>query len=153
MSQGAMSTADALKCMVEDREFRNEMKMNMAAFQTKLDDLSRKVDEFKVPPGRGESGSASGLVIIQTLQRLVDDCERQRREVRERDATIDTLRRKVQDLNDKSARFVEENTRMMSSRDENMKHTVEELRSQIAAVQSEKARTEVALSEAMQSAA
>ena len=135
-----MSQSDTVKAMLDEREFRTDVSGKLTTLSTKIDEVVKKVDEFKVPPGNGSSGTVTGQLIIQTLQRLVEDNERQRLEVRDRTETIDALRRKISELQDRNQQYVEESNRLITSKDGAMKESIEHLRQQLMNLQSEKVR-------------
>lgn len=47
VQQGSMSTNDAVKTLVAEREFRSELKSGITSVVTKLDEMNKKVDEIR----------------------------------------------------------------------------------------------------------
>lgn len=147
-SGSILSASDTVKAMLEEKEFRTDVSGKISAMSQRIDELVRKVDEFKVPSNTGAAGSVSAQMVVHTLQRLLDENESQRMQVRERTDTIDALRRKIQSIQDSRQQYIEESNRMISSKDSATKQQVDELRAQLMSIQAEKVRSDTLLGEA-----
>ena len=142
-----LSTADTIQMVMEDRQFRSDLKMTLGAFQAKLDEVAGWVRELRQPAAADENVEVSGMMVLQTMQKLVDQSERCRYEVQDKVQTIASLGEKVRELEESNQRFVEESAKMTAMRDEAHRRELEQARLQRDELSGEKARVQAELAQ------
>jgi hypothetical protein len=101
--QDAPSKADNIRFLHEARQLHDDLKTTVVGACTKIEHLSGKIQHSVF--GRDEEVSkdrVSGIVLVQTIQKIVEDNEMLQKEVNLKSERIDELREKLASLYDKN---------------------------------------------------
>ena len=106
--------------MMEQRKIASEIKSTVIGAAHKIEDLHMKIKSSIF--GKEES-TISGLTLVQTIQKIVDDNERLKEENNIKTAAIDELRVKESELLDRHKELIETHNKMMEDRNESLTET------------------------------
>ena len=137
---GNVVSNDTIQIIIEERQFHNEMKGSINNIGTKVHEIYTKLETSSLfQTGKTE---LPGLLILQNIQRIIDENEKLKVELNQKSDLVDKLREKIGTLHDKNEKMIEEQNRLMEQRNEALKENSEQTRKRLADLLDEKSKLE-----------
>eukprot|EP01087_Luapelamoeba_hula_P016036 TRINITY_DN4892_c0_g1_i7.p1 TRINITY_DN4892_c0_g1~~TRINITY_DN4892_c0_g1_i7.p1 ORF type:complete len:1578 (+),score=521.61 TRINITY_DN4892_c0_g1_i7:167-4900(+) len=144
-SPSGLSTADTIGLMVEAREFQRDVSKTLQEVSTRVESMHKTMQGtfFGGPDVRG----MSGLVLVQTIQRILEENELFRKDVSDKTQKIDDLRGQLSKMQEKSDRFYDDSLKIQEQRVDSLKEASEMARKNLLLAREQKSKLELELTE------
>ncbi len=111
--QAALSTTEMVQLLVDERQYKVELKSKIDTMSTKLEQLSDKIDA----PQRGRDiGGFTPRNLLDLIQKIVLENERLTVDVEEKSRHVTLLRENINQLHERNQRVVDENSKFSQER-------------------------------------
>jgi hypothetical protein len=109
----ALSTSELVQLLVDERQFKVELKSKIDTVSTKLEQLSDKIDA----PQRGRDvGGFTPRNLLDLIQKMVLENERLTVDAEEKGRHVTLLRENINQLHERNQRVVDENSKFSQER-------------------------------------
>lgn len=137
--------------MVEAREFQNDVQKTLRDVSHKVEEVHRTVQSFvggkTGRDGAFGAGAMTPILIVQTVQKMVEENEVLKREVQDKTEKIDVLREQITHLHAKNDQFIDQHNRIQEQRADTLKESAELARRNLMNVRDQKTKLEIELNE------
>lgn len=124
-----------------------ELQSSISNLSLKVTEVYNKLDSSVLFRASKSDDYVSGVALLQSIQKIVDDNDKLKLELAQKTEVIDELRNKIQKLHQKNEKFIEENNKAMEQRNEDMKLSGEQTRRRIKELMDDKVNLERELNE------
>ncbi|KAM9476296.1 FK506-binding protein 15 isoform 2-T2 [Clarias gariepinus] len=130
--------------MTEARQHNTEIRLAVSKVGDKVDQLAAKVEELHRQGGGLPLGlsnvSMDTTMIMNTIQRIIQENECLKKEVFEKSSRIEEQNRKIGELINQNQRCMEQSNILMEQRNDSLKNTSEQNQARILQAEQDKAR-------------
>ncbi|XP_013394043.1 FK506-binding protein 15-like [Lingula anatina] len=140
--------------MSETRQQNTEIRLAIGKIADKVDEVHKKLDHLQVHGGGSSLALPGNLpnmeagVLLQNIQRIIQENERLKKEIFEKSARIESQNEKIADLLQRNQSFVEQSNVMLEQRNDTFKTTAAQSQSRVLALEQEKVQLTTELSAA-----
>jgi FKBP-type peptidyl-prolyl cis-trans isomerase len=113
--QTSTPSTDVIQLLVDERQFKTEIKSKLENVTTKVEQLGQKFDDFFSAKGK-DIGGMSPKTLLETIQKIVTDNEKLRTDLEEKMNHINTLRENINQLHERNQRVIDENSKFSQER-------------------------------------
>ncbi|XP_062855425.1 FK506-binding protein 15 isoform X3 [Trichomycterus rosablanca] len=129
--------------MTEARQHNTEIRLAVSKVGDKVDQLASKVEELHkqggLPLGLSNVSMETGM-IMQSIQRIIQENECLKKEVFEKSLRIEEQNRKIGELINQNQRYMEQSHLLMEQRNDSLKNSSEQNQARILQAEQEKVR-------------
>ncbi|XP_047656071.1 FK506-binding protein 15 isoform X2 [Tachysurus fulvidraco] len=129
--------------MTEARQHNTEIRLAVGKVGDKVDQLAAKVDEMHKQGGLSlglSNVSMEPAMIMNTIQRIIQENECLKKEVFEKSLRIEEQNRKIGELINQNQRYMEQSNMLMEQRNDSLKNSSEHNQARILQAEQEKVR-------------
>ncbi|XP_060738346.1 FK506-binding protein 15 isoform X1 [Tachysurus vachellii] len=129
--------------MTEARQHNTEIRLAVGKVGDKVDQLAAKVDEMHKQGGFSlglSNVSMEPAMIMNTIQRIIQENECLKKEVFEKSLRIEEQNRKIGELINQNQRYMEQSNMLMEQRNDSLKNSSEHNQARILQAEQEKVR-------------
>ncbi|XP_060787180.1 FK506-binding protein 15 isoform X2 [Neoarius graeffei] len=129
--------------MTEARQHNTEIRLAVGKVGDKVDQLAAKIEELHKPGGLSlglSNVSMDTAMIMNTVQRIIQENECLKKEVFEKSSRIEEQNRKIGELINQNQRCMEQSNMLMEQRNDTLKNSSEQNQARILHAEQEKAR-------------
>ncbi|XP_070532275.1 FK506-binding protein 15-like isoform X2 [Ptychodera flava] len=137
----------------ETRQQQTEIRLAIGKVTDKIESLSAKIDHMHVQGSQslaipGGDTKMESSVVIQNIQRIVQENERLRKESFEKSSRIEVQNEKISELLQRNQQFVEQSNVMLEQRNDSFKYTTAQSQARVLELEQEKVNLTTELSAA-----
>ncbi|KAK3566032.1 hypothetical protein QTP86_024566 [Hemibagrus guttatus] len=129
--------------MTEARQHNTEIRLAVGKVGDKVDQLAAKVEELHKQGGLSlglSNVSMDTAMIMNTVQRIIQENECLKKEVFEKSSRIEEQNRKIGELINQNQRYMEQSNMLMEQRNDSLKNSSEQNQARLLQAEQEKAR-------------
>nr|XP_006817309.1 PREDICTED: FK506-binding protein 15-like [Saccoglossus kowalevskii] len=137
----------------ETRQQQTEIRLAIGKLQDKIETVSSKIDHMHVQGSQsvavsGQQGNMESGILMQNIQRIVQENERLKREMFEKSSRIEVQNEKISELLQRNQQFVEQSNVMIEQRNDSFKNTTAQSQARVLELEQEKVNLTTELSAA-----
>ncbi|CAN0350911.1 unnamed protein product [Lampetra fluviatilis] len=141
--------------MTEARQHNTEVRLAIGKVSDKMEQLQSKVDDIHrqsvgglgLPQAAMATINLDAAMIMQSIMRILQENERLKQEVLERNSKIEQQNEKIGDLLQRNQRYVEQSNLLLEQRNDSFKNTTEQNQGRVLTLEQDKARLTEALAQ------